>query len=457
MKQVLRLVAFLAALCAFPTVHAQSWTDDWLSSATSTAPGSYNTQTRGYYHGGNYSMRWPQTEDHLMSVSPPRLKFGCGGIDAFGGSLSYLDADYLVQKLQRIIQAAPTFAFQLALDEFCKQCVAAMMTAEEIADQINGIMVNDCQAAKTLVYSAKNWSDVSSQENAEASSSWNVRQSYNRNYQEVKERTESGGGRPRDDMRGTVSECPNDFRTIFLGGSVVVNVTTMLNMSQYADTLRGFIGDANVTYQDGNNIFTVEQMPACPANDLNRPDDFLTGGYQLRRLNGQCVPSNATGMVGRIQGDLTGLAASIRSGTTLTPAQRGLVDNSPLPILNIMRDAVAQNLDVEYASVLAEPLALSYGYKILDDLYQAAHNVAITANKIAQDHNATGSGNRCDAKIVQGAIDWAREKEPVIREMRQATNATLRQKLQEMSNSVLVAKSYEERNRRRQTNFASPE
>ena len=72
--------------------------------------------------------------------------------------------------------------------------------------------------------------------------------------------------------------------------------------------------------------FTVEKMPACPGNDLNRPDDFLTGAYRERRLTGECVTSGATGMVARVQTDLAALAASIQAGVPLTAPQRSMID-----------------------------------------------------------------------------------------------------------------------------------
>src|SRR3546814_8144056 len=54
--------------------------------------------------------------DYLMSLSLPKVKAGCGGIDMFLGGMSFLDPDYLVQKLESILQAAPAVAFQYLLE-----------------------------------------------------------------------------------------------------------------------------------------------------------------------------------------------------------------------------------------------------------------------------------------------------------------------------------------------------
>ncbi len=41
------------------------------------------------FHYGQYSIA--QTKDYLVSVEPPRLQFGCGGIDAFMGGFSFMN------------------------------------------------------------------------------------------------------------------------------------------------------------------------------------------------------------------------------------------------------------------------------------------------------------------------------------------------------------------------------
>src|SRR3546814_5952804 len=40
--------------------------------------------------------------DYLTSVTLPKVRAGCGGIDMFLGGMSFLDPDYLVQKLESI-------------------------------------------------------------------------------------------------------------------------------------------------------------------------------------------------------------------------------------------------------------------------------------------------------------------------------------------------------------------
>ena len=116
------IFAMLLSGLIIGTVARAGFVDDWITQKAETSPGYFEGQKRGYFTGGSFSARWPQTRDYLMSFEPPRLKFGCGGIDAFMGGFSFMNFEYLVQKLQRILQAAPAAAFDLALKNLCEPC-----------------------------------------------------------------------------------------------------------------------------------------------------------------------------------------------------------------------------------------------------------------------------------------------------------------------------------------------
>src|SRR3546814_12020168 len=84
---------------------------DWSSDVCSS-----DLQARGYVTAGGFSGRVDVHHDYLTSVTLPKVRAGCGGIDMFLGGMSFLDPDYLVQKLESILQAAPAVAFQYLLE-----------------------------------------------------------------------------------------------------------------------------------------------------------------------------------------------------------------------------------------------------------------------------------------------------------------------------------------------------
>ena len=127
------------------------WVDDWLQQQAGTSPNYFSGQQRGYYSGGSFSGRWHSTAEYPVTVEVPRIKSGCGGIDVFMGGFSFMNTDYLVNKLQSILTDAPAVAFDLALKTLCEQCSNTIKNFEAMADKLNSMQIDECAAAKELV------------------------------------------------------------------------------------------------------------------------------------------------------------------------------------------------------------------------------------------------------------------------------------------------------------------
>lgn len=128
----------------------QSFLDDSINSVVEN-PGYYESQTRGLYSFGSGKAKF----NNMGSFSPfnveaPNFGMGCGGIDATFGGFSYLNADYLVEKLKAVSSAAPAFAFQMALGTLCEDCKTTLNWLENIANQINNLNMDTCKASKRV-------------------------------------------------------------------------------------------------------------------------------------------------------------------------------------------------------------------------------------------------------------------------------------------------------------------
>ena len=55
-----------------------------------TAPDVVSNQFRGTISGGGVYVRAPISNLQVMSLDPPRLSIGCGGIDLYLGSFSFI-------------------------------------------------------------------------------------------------------------------------------------------------------------------------------------------------------------------------------------------------------------------------------------------------------------------------------------------------------------------------------
>ena len=149
MKKIVLSTVFLVSLSQAGSM--QSFLDDSINSAVEE-PGYYQSQTRGLYSLGSGRVRYNNMGTFTpLHVEAPKFGMGCGGIDATFGGFSYLNAEYLVEKLKAVSAAAPAFAFQMALGVLCEDCKTTLNWLENIANQINNMNMDTCKASKRMV------------------------------------------------------------------------------------------------------------------------------------------------------------------------------------------------------------------------------------------------------------------------------------------------------------------
>lgn len=115
-----------------------------------TGPGAYTAQGMNIVTGGNLFMRVPQRNYKVAQVALPSLKFGCGGIDLFAGSFSFISKENLVTMMKNIGTAAVTYAFKLALDSISPQINKTLSELQSIAQQMNSTNINSCEAGQAI-------------------------------------------------------------------------------------------------------------------------------------------------------------------------------------------------------------------------------------------------------------------------------------------------------------------
>jgi conjugative transfer pilus assembly protein TraH len=80
-----------------------------------TDPSAQMGQRRGVLSGGSLVARNRIVNVNPISLVPPSFEAGCGGIDLFGGSFSFVNAAQFTNLLRGIASNAAGYAFQLAL------------------------------------------------------------------------------------------------------------------------------------------------------------------------------------------------------------------------------------------------------------------------------------------------------------------------------------------------------
>ncbi len=157
-----------AVLTAAPPARASL--SDALSdmlAATATNPGVYQSQRRGVLTGGSFQVRWPIRNIWLAHIAPPHLQAGCNGIDFFGGSFSFINAEQFKQILRQIGTAAVGYAFQLAIATICQECASLMAHLQDLMNNINSLEASSCAIGAKIVAGLASNMDLSSAGKAE--------------------------------------------------------------------------------------------------------------------------------------------------------------------------------------------------------------------------------------------------------------------------------------------------
>jgi len=119
--------------------------------ANYTPPSVSLNARRGVISGGSLTIRTPNVGLRPFSLRGPSISVGCGGIDAFFGSFSFISKEQLVQAMRAIVTAALTYAFQLALEAMCPSCASTLGTLQEWLNNANEMLTNSCEATRNLM------------------------------------------------------------------------------------------------------------------------------------------------------------------------------------------------------------------------------------------------------------------------------------------------------------------
>ncbi len=132
----------------------QDWFNDIGAYGNVTGANAYRGQTMNFYSGGSLYMRTPVRNYQLASISPPSFRAGCGGIDLFAGSFSFINKEQFVALLRNIGNNAIGAAFNMALCSMSPDLCDLLKYLQDQASKMNNLNINSCQAAEGIVTAA---------------------------------------------------------------------------------------------------------------------------------------------------------------------------------------------------------------------------------------------------------------------------------------------------------------
>jgi len=127
----------------------QSWFDSMGGFNNATPPSSYKGQTMNGYSAGGFYSRAPVKNYQLMSITPPSLNIGCGGIDLTAGSFSFINKAAITALFQNI-GTSLSYAFLLAIKSSMPEMASLFEYLQDVANKVNGMNVNSCKMAEGI-------------------------------------------------------------------------------------------------------------------------------------------------------------------------------------------------------------------------------------------------------------------------------------------------------------------
>lgn len=321
--------------------------------SATTAPGVYEGQTRGYLSGGGLSMRFPQRSLNLASLSLPKLRAGCEGIDIYLGAFSYINAQQLIDKLQAIGSASLGYAFGIALQSISPQIYGVMQDLEKYSQAINSTNFSSCQAARALVDGTLGLVEkIGSSQVSRCTGA----------------RTASGAS---TDFNAARQECVADPAAGASVGDAEDQAVGRIERNYLWDALFNLVGldwtSQELILSAIGTIVVTQSSGVTTWPPLISVDMLLDGGAVSRYscdaacLNMNVVSEgNVTGLIVLVRDRLTAILAQVQARGDLSPSDIDFVTTAPFPLyrmvnaLSTLTPAVAE----AYLHKWAEPLAL---------------------------------------------------------------------------------------------------
>ncbi|QFT13618.1 conjugal transfer protein TraH [Vibrio sp. THAF190c] len=319
-----------------------------------TNPNSYKGQAASYYNGGSLSLRSPIMNVQLVDVQLPDLSAGCGGIDLFMGSFSHISADGLVQFGKAVVQNAPPFAVDLALQIWAPQIKQIRDNLQSIADEFLNQSLNSCEAAQAGVrgLAAKfGGPDAKKHVCKTLGTKDNVFDDW------VASQTECGvGGQAKAQLARARADDTSGLDDITKTSHNIVWSAAIKNAWLSNDkSLAEFLMSLSGTYiYDANGI--PKYYSSLLADNNNLVEALLKGGkVEYYKCDDQapkaCLsPSKKDltlaqdkGLESRIRKTLEELYVSVANDTKLTTKQKSFLEYTETPVLAVFVGAVRSN------------------------------------------------------------------------------------------------------------------
>jgi conjugative transfer pilus assembly protein TraH len=415
-------IAFTVALLLFSVTSSAAIQDEiedlFDGLMTSTAPQEMNDQRRGVYSGGSFTARNKVVSLNVINFKPPRVmsKGSCNSINLYGGSISFVKADQVVEFLRAVGANIVMYTFNIALSSVCERCAQWMNKIQEIVNWMNDGFKDSCKFAKTLVDNTYGKPLQSSVKEA-TQMSWLPDASTAGDFDDTGQgisgwmaglwnpETQSASSQFNNTLKG---EMIKDYTWEALREANAGNwfLADTVDMPQIVHAM---VGPVRVQFSPcsppaGNpsalgaeltpcnqgsrikfsDIFRADKGPDLPVWDC----DISNTADLCMNTNGPNATVTYDGVVDYIRGVLESLYPKFRTPSaldSLSIAERSLLTNTPYPLAALFRTAAIKqiSMDDKFDS-LAKQIAFDTFSVYIDSIWKAVEEAARSSTSDSQ-------------------------------------------------------------------------
>lgn len=329
------------------------------TSITTENAGYYKTQSRGYYTLGSARVRWGGLGTvHPFNMQAPSINVGCSGIDMVFGGFSYLNFEYLVEKLKKISASAPAFAFKMALSTLCKDCDTIMTELEKIANAINNMNFDTCKMSQQIA----NWAGAKIGNMASDSLKFGDNESWISSYIQAIENTSSTIQGWVNGANAWMKDGGEGAKENLLQGSLVKRATDTYgtifgNGEEWEALTRSMVGDIvgyikEKTKSDGSKDTDIKVETIPPEMDHVKFIEILleggtvdavgfsqteSGGMKMKPTHPTTKITIPTGgMKKMVEDKIIAIVNKINANEALSISDKNFINSMPVPVYRII-------------------------------------------------------------------------------------------------------------------------
>ncbi|STQ07509.1 putative pilus assembly protein [Enterobacter cloacae] len=263
--------------------------------------------------------------------------------------------------------------------------------------------------------------------------------------------------KPIADLKSMISGCPADFRDLMQHGSIVERAAKKVGMGDYADTIRGYMGDVWIESKTNDKIPVAKSITSCPQNKKFSLDDMLNGRAYVKTIDQQCVPSGSRPVRTVVYQKMESIVSRIKNNQPLTSDNQAFINQTNIPVYTILKQAVVTGQDTVTLNVLSELVGLYYTYFIFTDLYRNTENTFDKVNEMVSTPLADPSAGSkpCRMDLFKPAIAKFDDLITQARDASTKVEAAYNSRLQSYTLNQGFIKSFETQERQDQSDRAA--